>query len=80
MQPGAQDSAQGERNAKQRTADSLELDDVQSLVTASSATNVVVVVAAFVLVAPSAADDANSAATAAAVGQLVFPLLVVLVD
>lgn len=79
MQPGAQDSAQGERNAKQRIADSLELDDVQSLVAASSAANVVVV-AAFFIVAPSAADDANSAATAAAVGQLVFPLLVVLVD
>lgn len=78
MQPGAQDSAQSERNAKRRIADSLELDDVQSLVAASSATNVVI--AAFVLVAPSAADDTNSAATAAAVGQLVFPLLVVLVD
>ena len=56
MQPGAQDSAQGERYAKQRIADSLELDDVQILIAASSATNVVVV-AAFVLVAPSAADD-----------------------
>lgn len=78
MQPGAQDSAQSERNAKRRIADSLELNDVQSLVAASSAANVVI--AAFVLVAPSTADDTNSAATAAAVGKLVFPLLVVLVD